>query len=254
MIDTSGCSTSASNTDGVTALAVAPTRKRSGQKVIWATTWATTCDRAVSIFPWTPLDKLLQSDQDDTHCGGRRGNSSDSLGRKFWRRERDSNPRCSFCPHTPLAGERLRPLGHLSGIPDPTYCNYLTALPSARRRLAPTIRTPYGVDHSAISPVFRTQLIATTSLLCRVLEGALRQLYERLAALTTRPSLRYYGFAARSRIFRFFANLCNRPVSPKSQSYAPCSSPNALCSTRTANSRYFSSTTTEILISEVEII
>ena len=31
----------------------------------------------------------------------------------FWRRERDSNPRWSF-PHTPLAGERLQPLGHLS--------------------------------------------------------------------------------------------------------------------------------------------
>ena len=33
-----------------------------------------------------------------------------------WRRERDSNPRWEFNPHTPLAGERLQPLGHLSGI------------------------------------------------------------------------------------------------------------------------------------------
>ena len=32
------------------------------------------------------------------------------------------------------------------------------------------------------------------------------------------------------------------------------SNPNALCSTRTASSMYFSSTTTEILISDVEII
>jgi hypothetical protein len=30
-----------------------------------------------------------------------------------WRRRRDSNPRDSF-PPTPLAGERLRPLGHVS--------------------------------------------------------------------------------------------------------------------------------------------
>ncbi|MGL4251445.1 MAG: hypothetical protein ACRCR1_12615, partial [Aeromonas sp.] len=26
----------------------------------------------------------------------------------------DSNPRCGYKPHTPLAGERLQPLGHLS--------------------------------------------------------------------------------------------------------------------------------------------
>ena len=32
----------------------------------------------------------------------------------LWRRERDSNPRWSYKPHTPLAGERLQPLGHLS--------------------------------------------------------------------------------------------------------------------------------------------
>jgi hypothetical protein len=34
--------------------------------------------------------------------------------RALWRRERDSNPRWSYKPHTPLAGERLQPLGHLS--------------------------------------------------------------------------------------------------------------------------------------------
>ena len=33
---------------------------------------------------------------------------------KHWRRERDSNPRWGYKPHTPLAGERLQPLGHLS--------------------------------------------------------------------------------------------------------------------------------------------
>ena len=31
----------------------------------------------------------------------------------MWRRRRDSNPRTSH-PVTPLAGERLRPLGHVS--------------------------------------------------------------------------------------------------------------------------------------------
>ena len=32
-----------------------------------------------------------------------------------WRRGRDSNPRW-VSPHTPLAGERLQPLGHLSNV------------------------------------------------------------------------------------------------------------------------------------------
>ncbi len=35
---------------------------------------------------------------------------------KGWRRRRDSNPRDGF-PPTPLAGERLRPLGHVSADP-----------------------------------------------------------------------------------------------------------------------------------------
>ena len=37
-----------------------------------------------------------------------------NLGRGKWRRGRDSNPRYHLW-YTPLAGERLRPLGHLSG-------------------------------------------------------------------------------------------------------------------------------------------
>ena len=36
------------------------------------------------------------------------------------RRGRDSNPRYGYKPHTPLAGERLQPLGHLSGPLDST--------------------------------------------------------------------------------------------------------------------------------------
>ena len=35
-----------------------------------------------------------------------------------WRRGRDSNPRYGFKPYTPLAGERLQPLGHLSTAVD----------------------------------------------------------------------------------------------------------------------------------------
>ena len=40
---------------------------------------------------------------------------ADSLaaGRGLWRAGRDSNPRDGYKPPTPLAGERLRPLGHL---------------------------------------------------------------------------------------------------------------------------------------------
>ena len=39
------------------------------------------------------------------------------MGKKCgWRRRRDSNPRDGF-PPTPLAGERLRPLGHVSTDP-----------------------------------------------------------------------------------------------------------------------------------------
>src|SRR5690606_37512191 len=37
-------------------------------------------------------------------------------GRTVWRRGRDSNPRWRLFPHTPLAGERLQPLGHLSAV------------------------------------------------------------------------------------------------------------------------------------------
>ncbi len=36
--------------------------------------------------------------------------------KREWRKRRDSNPRDGF-PPTPLAGERLRPLGHVSADP-----------------------------------------------------------------------------------------------------------------------------------------
>ena len=41
---------------------------------------------------------------------------------EYWRRERDSNPRWSYKPHTPLAGERLQPLGHLSRCKKLIFC------------------------------------------------------------------------------------------------------------------------------------
>src|ERR1043165_6922185 len=42
----------------------------------------------------------------------RRGDEATTALFDSWRSRRDSNPRCRFCPHTPLAGEHLRPLGH----------------------------------------------------------------------------------------------------------------------------------------------
>lgn len=42
-------------------------------------------------------------------------------GRKRLRRERDLNPRGGFTPPTRLAGERLRPLGHLSRLSTAAY-------------------------------------------------------------------------------------------------------------------------------------
>src|SRR5439155_18795557 len=47
------------------------------------------------------------------------GRNADSraVGGSDERRGRDLNPRYEFCPYTRLAGERLRPLGHLSVLP-----------------------------------------------------------------------------------------------------------------------------------------
>jgi hypothetical protein len=50
-----------------------------------------------------------------------------SLSKVIWRRERDSNPRWAFYTHTPLAGERLQPLGHLSVIAEMWYYSVLSA-------------------------------------------------------------------------------------------------------------------------------
>lgn len=49
-----------------------------------------------------------------TDCKSPKSKTRENYFRKIWRRERDSNPRWSSTPHTPLAGERLQPLGHLS--------------------------------------------------------------------------------------------------------------------------------------------
>src|SRR5262249_8370995 len=40
-----------------------------------------------------------------------------------WRKRRDSNPRYTFWAYAPLAGECLRPLGHVSGAARKTYGN-----------------------------------------------------------------------------------------------------------------------------------
>ena len=52
-------------------------------------------------------------------------------GNGGWRRRRDSNPRDGF-PPTPLAGERLRPLGHVSAV--------------ASRRVRPAGQAPDWTD------------------------------------------------------------------------------------------------------------
>ena len=53
-----------------------------------------------------------------------------------WRRRRDSNPRDGF-PPTPLAGERLRPLGHVSTDA------YSQANIGITRRFCPSAKKPY---------------------------------------------------------------------------------------------------------------
>ncbi len=67
-----------------------------------------------------------------------------------WRRERDSNPRWSYSPHTPLAGERLQPLGHLSGIRGRKDTKWAWRLPDLRTHSGgqshPAIRFPRGVN------------------------------------------------------------------------------------------------------------
>ena len=63
----------------------------------------------------------LRGDRMVTHYAPKwhRINFNDSLvlegkqAKALWR-ERDSNPRIGYKPITPLAGERLQPLGHLS--------------------------------------------------------------------------------------------------------------------------------------------
>ena len=49
---------------------------------------------------------------------------------KHWRKRRDSNPWWGSTPHTPLAGEHLRPLGHVSSwliMPDSVLSQRLCA-------------------------------------------------------------------------------------------------------------------------------
>ena len=57
--------------------------------------------------------RLLPRSPNHSHQKGSHPNSANH-NKNIWRRERDSNPRSSFKPDTRLAGEPLRPLGHLS--------------------------------------------------------------------------------------------------------------------------------------------
>ncbi len=58
------------------------------------------------------LRTALSGDLDLSICFSAGNFSGQAIGK--WRRGRDSNPRYHLW-YTPLAGERLRPLGHLSG-------------------------------------------------------------------------------------------------------------------------------------------
>ena len=60
---------------------------------------------------WISLDG---SGRDFSHFTYEKNPLRGLVQRLAWRSRRDSNPRCRFCPHTPLAGEHLRPLGHSS--------------------------------------------------------------------------------------------------------------------------------------------
>ena len=61
----------------------------------------------------------------------RQSNAGDAVWTWNWRRLRDSNPRWSFWPHTPLAGEPLQPLGQVSG----TSASLRGASDDRRRRI-----------------------------------------------------------------------------------------------------------------------
>ncbi len=61
----------------------------------------------------TQLSRVLVT-IDGLVCGEIHLPLSELDGPGKWRRGWDSNPRWSYQPHTPLAGERLQPLGHLS--------------------------------------------------------------------------------------------------------------------------------------------
>ena len=61
-----------------------------------------------------------------------------------WRKRRDSNPRWSSSPHTPLAGEHLRPLGHVS-------CRLDYALTWSKSKALCSARTANSMYFSSIT-------------------------------------------------------------------------------------------------------
>ena len=72
-----------------------------------------------------------------------------------WRRGGDSNPRNGAKPFTPLAGERLRPLGHLSvsalvGMPIPRQCCSPRRHPSHDHPESSSASAPLAMSRSSI--------------------------------------------------------------------------------------------------------
>src|SRR6266550_3450073 len=159
---------------------------------------ATSCRR-----PSLPARRRRPIPSRNCHAGSAKTRKAELLQDVIWRRERDSNPRYTFWAYAPLAGECLRPLGHLSD--QARDCTF---------------------QHLASSNQF----------LCEIRGLQIAHAKSRL----TLPAL--CGIALNRSKRSLYATL------------GACSSSKARCSTRTASSRYFSSITTEVLISDVEII
>ena len=73
------------------------------------------------------------------------------VGKNSWRRERDSNPRSRFEQDTRLAGEPLRPLGHLSA--SGFDFNYKTRGTFRQIRQSKKMAEGVGFEPTGVSPI-----------------------------------------------------------------------------------------------------
>ena len=94
---------------------------------------------------------LLPIETNEKSGGTGRG---ERLSESRWRRRRDSNPRDGF-PSTPLAGERLRPLGHVSADHSSQSCRKEQAGFSCATQISGTPDYPLPADPRGIGNAFR---------------------------------------------------------------------------------------------------